>query len=70
MASVDAIATFASAPSGSNFPDLLTTGGGFVFAAYTNGADSTGASGSSTIVQYDNSGNAVFTYTIAGSSTG
>jgi hypothetical protein len=39
---------------------------GFVFVAYTNGADSTGLSGSSTVVQYDSSGNVVFTYTLAG----
>src|SRR6516165_1866253 len=33
-------------------PDSITTGNGSIWVGYGNGADSTGASGSSTIVQY------------------
>src|SRR6202035_1073081 len=40
------------------------------FVEYGNGADSTGAGGSSTIIQYDNAGNIEHTYTIAGSVDG
>ncbi|SEE58648.1 hypothetical protein SAMN05519104_6629 [Rhizobiales bacterium GAS188] len=67
MPIVDQISTFASAPAGSSSPDSVTIDGqGFVWVAYTNGADSTGASGSSTIVQYDKSGHVVHSYQVAG----
>jgi hypothetical protein len=39
--------------------DSITTGDGFVWVAYANGASSTGGSGESTIVQYEHSGNIV-----------
>jgi DNA-binding beta-propeller fold protein YncE len=58
-----------NAPAGSNSADSITiTPDGFVWVAYTNGADSTGASGSSTVVEYDSSGQPVTgqSYTIPG----
>jgi hypothetical protein len=70
MASVSAIKTFASAPNGATAPDSITTANGAFFVEYGNGADSTGASGSSTIVQYGQAGNVEHTYTIAGSVDG
>jgi hypothetical protein len=67
MPMVDQVSTFASAPAGSSSPDSITTDGqGFVWVAYTNGADSTSAAGDSTVVQYDSSGNVVQSYTVAG----
>jgi hypothetical protein len=52
-------------------PDSVTTGNGSVWVEYGNGADSTGASGSSTIVQYNERTGAIqFTYSIAGSVDG
>jgi hypothetical protein len=50
----------------STAPDSITVGGGFVWVAYTNGADSTGAFGASTVVQYDLAGNVHHTFSIAG----
>jgi hypothetical protein len=38
-------------------PDSITVRNGSVWVSYTNGADSTGLSGSSTVVQYDLKGN-------------
>ena len=52
-------------------PDSITTGNGSVWVEYGNGADSTGASGSSTIVQYNERTGAIqFKYSIAGSVDG
>jgi hypothetical protein len=51
---------------GATAPDSITTGDGSVWVEYGNGADSTGASGSSTIVRYSPSGTVQHTYTIAG----
>jgi predicted secreted protein/uncharacterized membrane protein len=70
MASVGNVKTFAAAPGGSKAPDSITTANGTFFVEYGNGADSTGAGGSSTIVQYDNAGNIEHTYTIPGSVDG
>ena len=47
-------------------PDSITTGNGSVWVEYGNGADSTGASGNSTIVQYSASGALQHTYSIPG----
>src|SRR5499427_4100022 len=47
-------------------PDSITTGGGSVWIEYGNGADSTGASGDSTVLQYSTSGAVQHIYTIAG----
>jgi hypothetical protein len=67
MPTVDQISTLASAPAGGSSPDSITVDGhGFIWVAYTNGADSTGASGDSTVVQYDSSGNVVQSYTVPG----
>jgi predicted secreted protein len=70
MASVGNVKTFAAAPGGSSAPDSITTENGTFFVEYGNGADSTGAGGSSTIVQYDKTGNIEHSYTIAGSVDG
>jgi hypothetical protein len=66
MTTVDHISTFATAPAGSKSPDSITLANGDVWVAYTNGADSTGLSGASTIVEYDRSGHVDHTYQIAG----
>ena len=47
-------------------PDSITIGGGSVWVEYGNGADLTGASGSSTIAQYSMSGALQNTYSISG----
>jgi predicted secreted protein len=70
MASVGTVKTFAVAPHGDSAPDSITTANGTFFIEYGNGANSTGAGGSSTIVQYDKTGNIEHTYTIAGSVDG
>jgi hypothetical protein len=70
MASVNELTTFGSAPTGSSAPDSITIENGSYFVEYGNGADSTGAGGSSTIVQYDKAGNIEHSYTIAGSVDG
>jgi hypothetical protein len=57
---VDSINVLANAPAGSSSPDSITFGdGAHVWVAYTNGADSTGAFGDSTVVEYTKSGNVV-----------
>src|ERR1700730_5749053 len=66
MISVGTVSTFATGPKGSSAPDSITTANGAFFVEYGNGADSTGASGSSTIVQYGLAGNVEHTYTSAG----
>jgi len=47
-------------------PDSITSGDGSVWVEYGNGADSTGAMGNSTIVQYSMSGAVEHTYTVTG----
>jgi len=64
------IKTFEAPIDGSSQPDSIATGGGFTFIEYGNGADSTGAGGSSTIVQYDKAGRIEFSYSITGSVDG
>jgi len=51
-------------------PDSITLSKNSVWVSYTNGADSTGLSGSSTIVQYKLNGQVRHTYSIAGSVDG
>jgi PEP-CTERM motif len=51
---------------GGTGPDSVTIGDGSVWIEYGNGADSTGASGSSTIVQYSPGGVVQHKYTISG----
>lgn len=53
-------------PVGGTGPDSVTIGDGSVWIEYGNGADSTGASGSSTIVQYSPGGAVQHTYSIPG----
>jgi hypothetical protein len=68
---VRSISTFAHGLAlQSTGPDSITIGGGFVWVSYTNGADSTGLSGSSTVVQYDLMGNVKRKFSIAGSVDG
>ena len=56
-ASIDRITVFAKGTDvQANSPDSLTMANGNLWLAYTNGADSTGASGSSLVVQYDPNG--------------
>jgi predicted secreted protein len=70
MAAVGNVKTFAAAPKGTSAPDSLTIENGTIFVEYGNGADSTGAGGSSTIIQYDKAGHIKHSYTIAGSVDG
>ncbi|WP_426418342.1 hypothetical protein [Bradyrhizobium genosp. A] len=63
---VDHISTLADAPSGSKSPDSITVTHDGIWVAYTNGADSTGQSGHSTIVEYDRSGQIDQSFQIAG----
>jgi predicted secreted protein len=67
---IGAIKTFQAPIDGSSQPDSVATGDGFTFIEYGNGADSTGAGGSSTIVQYDKAGNIEYSYSITGSVDG
>jgi hypothetical protein len=60
----------ATAPTGSSAPDSITIGGGSIWVEYGNGADSTGASGSTTIVQYSMIGHVENTYTVTGLADG
>jgi hypothetical protein len=68
---IRSISTFATGQAvNATGPDSITVGGGSLWVSYTNGADSTGLSGSSTVVQYDLNGTVRKTYTIAGSVDG
>ena len=51
---------------GGTQPDSITNGDGSIWVEYGNGADSTGASGNSTIVQYTPAGTVQHIYTISG----
>jgi hypothetical protein len=66
-ASIDKITVFASgADVKGTGPDSLAIVNGNLWVAYPNGADSTGGSGSSLVVQYDPTGKALRMFTIAG----
>ncbi len=69
---IRSISTFAHGSAvNATGPDSITVGGGFVWIAYTNGADSTGlCCGASTIVQYDLKGDIVHQFSMAGSVDG
>src|SRR5215469_2250160 len=59
--------TFATGGAvGASQPDSITVANDTVWVQYGNGADSTGAMGSSTIVQYSLSGAPLHTYTVPG----
>jgi PEP-CTERM motif len=64
-ASVSTFATGGSGTGGTQ-PDSVTIGDGSVWIEYGNGADSTGAGGNSTIVQYSPGGAVQHAYTISG----
>src|SRR5579864_7271328 len=65
------ITTFASGTAvNATGPDSIALSRNSVWVSYTNGADSTGLSGSSTIVQYKRNGQVRHTYSIAGSVDG
>src|ERR1700736_2061505 len=66
MTQIDHISTMAVAPAGDKSPDSITVANGDIWVAYTNGADSTGLSGHSTVVEYDRSGHIDHSYQIAG----
>ena len=70
MAHADHISVCATAPANASGPDSIALAGDDIWVAYTNGADSTGLSGHSTIVEYDHSGHVEQTYQIAGSVDG
>lgn len=67
---IGAIKIFQAPIDGSNSPDSVTTANGSTFVEYGNGADSTGAGGSSTIVQYEKAGKLEYSYSISGSVDG
>jgi hypothetical protein len=54
----------------STSPDSVVFGDGSLWVSYQNGADSTGASGSSTIARYSPGGTLIRTWTIAGNVDG
>ena len=58
------------APISSTSPDSVFFGDGSLWVSYQNGADSTGASGSSTVVRYSPTGSVMHTWTIAGNVDG
>lgn len=64
-----AIFTTGAAVSGTS-PDSIMFALGSVWVSYQNGADSTGASGSSTVVRYSQSGAVQHTWSIAGNVDG
>ena len=67
MATTDKSSVFATGPSSaSGIDSLTTTADGSIWAEYGNGADSTGKSGSSTIVRYAPDGTVQGTDTING----
>jgi hypothetical protein len=57
-------------PLSATSPDSVDFGDGSLWVSYQNGADTTGASGSSTVVRYDPSGAVLNTWTIAGNVDG
>ena len=70
MPTVDNTSTFATAPNGATSPDSITYGNGSIWVEYGNSAQSNGSRGSSTIAQYDLSGNVQNTYNILGLADG
>ena len=65
------VSTFATGTAvNATGPDSIAFSKNSVWISYTNGADSTGLSGSSTVVQYGLNGKVRHTYSIAGSVDG
>ena len=68
---VRSVSTFASGTAvNATKPDSIVLSHNSVWVSYSNGADSTGLSGSSTIVQYKKNGKVRHTYSIPGSVDG
>ncbi len=69
---IDSVTTFATgAAVNATQPDpVCYSTDGSIWVSWQNGADSTGLSGSSTVVQYDAQGNVMNMYTIPGSVDG
>jgi hypothetical protein len=68
---IRSISTFAMGQAlNATGPDSITVGGGSIWVSYTNGADSTGLNGSSTVAQYNLDGSVHQTFAIAGSVDG
>ena len=70
MATIDSSSIFTAGTNGETQPDSITIGNNALWAEYSNGADSSGAAGLSTIVEYSLSGQVEQTYTVAGSADG
>jgi DNA-binding beta-propeller fold protein YncE len=70
LATFDNRSVFATGAHGTSGIDSLTTADGSVWAEYGNGADTTGAGGSSTLVRYSSSGTVEQTIKLAGSVDG
>jgi len=68
--SISATVFATGAPISSTSPDSIVYGDGSLWVSYQNGADSTGASGSSTVVRYSLAGTVVNTWTIQGNVDG
>ncbi len=66
VVSTSVFATGPAVGAGVSAPDSITDGAGWVWVEYGNNASSTGAGGSSTIVQYSMSGAIKHVYKIAG----
>ena len=64
------IETLGVPPSGDTKPDSIAAVGHTTFVEYANTSQSDGSSGSSQIVQYDQAGNVLSTYNVAGSVDG
>ncbi len=70
-ASIDKVTVFAKgADVNATAPDSLTMAGNTLWAVYSNNADSTGANGNSTIVEYKLDGAIVKTYSLPGNVDG
>jgi hypothetical protein len=70
-ATIRSISTFATGGAvNATGPDSIAVGGHSIWLSYTNGADSTGLSGSSTVVQYHSNGKIRRMFSIPGSVDG
>jgi len=70
VSSVKNVSVFATSPSGNSAPDSIIKVGNDTFVEYGNGADSTGASGSSDVIEYGPYGRIIASYTLAGTVDG
>ena len=70
MPTIDNSSVFATGTNGETQPDSIAIGNNAIWVEYGNGANSTGAGGSSTIVEYSTSGQIENDVTIAGSADG